>query len=171
MKKFLFVVLALAVAMMIPLSADAAGKKKEKDPDAPPSGVRWSVDPTELDFGDVDMGDSKTLGLKVLNGGDKEGTARCSASGPGAKYVVVDKTGGLIIPPVGAIEVRITLDAKAVKPAKKEKDRKDIVVKAAVTCSGKRADVKGTIKVKTEEEKKKEEPPPPDKAGEIPPLE
>ena len=85
--------------------------------------------------------------------------------------MVIDKTGGLIIPPVGAIEVRITLDAKSVKPAKKEKDKKDIVVKAAISCSGKRADVKGTIKMKTEEEKKKEEPPPPDKAGEIPPLE
>jgi len=163
----------LAVFALIPApvaGADAKGKKKEKDPDAPPPGVRWSVDPTEIDFGEIAGGEEKTLGLRVMNSGDKEGTARCQATGPGAKYVVVDKTGNLIIPAVGAIEIRITLDGKQVKPAKAEKDRKDIQVKAAIVCAGKRSDVKGVIKMKTEEEVRRAEPPPLEKAGEIPGL-
>ncbi|MBI5528615.1 MAG: hypothetical protein HY897_19980 [Deltaproteobacteria bacterium] len=170
MRRVLALWVVLALTLTSAAAADAKGKKKEKDPDAPPSGVRWSVDPTEMDFGEIEGGEEKTLGLRVLNSGDKEGAIRCQSTGPGAKYVVVDKTGTLIIPAVGAIELRITLDGKQVKPAKTEKDRKDIQVKAAVVCAGKRSDVKGVVKMKTEEEVKKAEPPPLDKAGEIPGL-
>lgn len=175
MRFFRVLVVALVCILAVPLSSNAAGKgKKPVDPNAPPAGVRWAIEPAELDFGEVAGGENKTLGLKVLNQGDKEGTTRCAASGPGAKYVVVDKTAGLVIPAVGAIEVRITLEAKSAlykKGAKlKEKDLKEIPVKAAVTCGGKRADITAVIKPRTEEEIQKNEPPPPSKADEIPGL-
>ena len=175
MRKLLLAVELMAVMMTVAYATDAWSKGKEKgDPDAPPAGVKWAVEPAELDFGEVAGGETKALGLKVLNQGGKEGTTRCAASGLGSRYVVVDKTGSLIIPAVGAIEVIVKLDATSAllkKGAKnKEKGLKDIPVKAAVTCGGKRAEVRAVIKPRIEEEVKKDEPPPPPKADEIPPI-
>jgi len=176
MKSPTVLMLAIVITCVLPFATGAAGKgKKAADPDAPPAGVRWAIEPNELDFGEVPGGESKALGIKVFNQGDKEGSTRCGASGPGAKYVAVDKTGPLMIPAVGAIEVRVTLDAKSAlikkgAKVKKDKELKDIPVKATVTCGGKRADVKAVIKPRTEEEKQKDEPPPPPKADEIPGL-
>ena len=175
MKINVIVAAAIACVLAVPLAAGAAGKgKKAADPAAPPAGVHWAIEPSELDFGEVAGGESKALGLKLFNQGDKEGTARCAASGPGARYVVLEKTGPLVIPAVGAIEVRVTLDGKSAlfkKGAKpKEKDLKEIPVKASVTCGGKRADIKAVVKPRTEEEIQKNEPPPPPKADEIPGL-
>ena len=149
MKRTLVIVLVAIAAVALCVAESGAAEKKAKA--EVPAGSRWDVDPKERDFGEVAVGETRALGLKVLNNGSKQGTTRCSKSGPGAAWFVVDKTGDLVIPENGAIEVTITLDPKGAKV------KKDTPAKASISCAGKRAEAKGVVKPKVDVKEEKKE--------------